>query len=82
MLLYERGGLAQVKRMMQEKGLDTAGSPFPSVLQSYARYAGNSSDESLRKDAAMANALLAAFGKTIEMSPKKGERLDAYFKES
>ncbi|MEN3061524.1 MAG: hypothetical protein ABC595_00270 [Candidatus Methanosuratincola petrocarbonis] len=81
-LLYERGGLAQVKRMMQEKGLDTAGSPFPSVLQSYARYAGNSSDESLRKDAAMANALLAAFGKTIEMSPKKGERLDAYFKES
>ncbi len=77
-LQYERGGLAQVKRLMQDKNLDTAGSPFPTVLQAYARYAENSSNENFQKDAAIAKALLTALGKSIEFAPKKGERLDHY----
>lgn len=81
-LQYERGGLIQVKRLMQDKNLDTAGSPFPTVLQAYARYADNSSNENLQKDAAIAKALLAALGKSIEFAPKKGERLDHYTSES
>jgi adenine-specific DNA methylase len=81
-LQYERGGLVQVKRLMQDKNLDTAGSPFPTVLQAYARYAENSTDENFRKDAAIAKALLAALGKSIEFAPKKGERLDHYTSES
>lgn len=81
-LQYERDGLIQVKRLMQEKNLDTAGSPFPTVLQAYARYAENSSNESFQKDAAIAKALLAALGKSIEFAPKKGERLDHYTSES
>ena len=81
-LQYERGGLIQVKRLMQDKNLDTAGSPFPTVLQAYARYAENSSNENFQKDAAMAKALLTALGKSIEFAPKKGERLDHYTSES
>jgi adenine-specific DNA methylase len=81
-LQYERGGLIQVKRLMQDKNLDTAGSPFPTVLQAYARYAGNSSSEDFQKDAAMAGALLTALGKSMEFAPKKGERLDHYTSES
>jgi len=81
-LQYERGGLIQVKRLMQDKNLDTAGSPFPTVLQAYARYADNSSSENFQKDAAIAKALLAALGKSIEFAPKKGERLDHYTSES
>jgi adenine-specific DNA methylase len=81
-LQYERGGLIQVKRLMQDTNLDTAGSPFPTVLQAYARYADNSSNENLQKDAAIAKALLAALGKSIEFAPKKGERLDHYTSES
>jgi adenine-specific DNA methylase len=81
-LQYERGGLIQVRRLMQDKNLDTAGSPFPTVLQTYARYAENSSNESFQKDAAIAKALLAALGKSIEFAPKKGERLDHYTSES
>jgi hypothetical protein len=81
-LQYERGGLVQVKRLMQDKNLDTAGSPFPTVLQAYARYAENSSNENFQKDAAIAKALLAALGKSIEFAPKKGERLDHYTSES
>jgi len=81
-LQYERGGLIQVKRLMQDKNLDTAGSPFPTVLQAYARYAENSSNENFQKDAAMAKALLAALGKSMEFAPKKGERLDHYTSES
>jgi adenine-specific DNA methylase len=81
-LQYERGGLIQVKRLMQDKNLDTAGSPFPTVLQAYARYAENSSNENFKKDAAMAKALLAALGRSIEFAPKKGERLDHYTSES
>jgi adenine-specific DNA methylase len=81
-LQYERGGLIQVKRLMQDKNLDTAGSPFPTVLQAYARYAENSSNENFQKDAAMAKALLAALGKSIEFAPKKGERLDHYTSDS
>jgi adenine-specific DNA methylase len=81
-LQYERGGLIQVKRLMQDKSLDTAGSPFPTVLQAYARYAENSSNENFQKDAAIAKALLAALGKSIEFAPKKGERLDHYTSES
>jgi adenine-specific DNA methylase len=81
-LRYERGGLIQVKQLMQEKNLDIAGSPFPTVLQAYARYAYNSSNENFRKDAAMANALLTALGKSIEFAPRKGERLDHYTSES
>jgi adenine-specific DNA methylase len=81
-LQYERDGLIQVKRLMQEKNLDTAGSPFPTVLQAYARYAESSSNESFQKDAAIAKALLAALGKSIEFAPKKGERLDHYTSES
>jgi adenine-specific DNA methylase len=81
-LQYERGGLIQVKRFMQEKNLDTAGSPFPTVLQAYARYAENSTNENFKKDASMAKALLAALGKSIEFAPKKGERLDHYTSES
>jgi len=81
-LQYERGGLIQVKRLMQDKNLDTASSPFPTVLQAYARYAGNSSNENFQKDAAIAKALLAALGRSIEFAPKKGERLDHYTSES
>jgi len=81
-LQYERGGLVQVKRLMQDKNLDTAGSPFPTVLQAYARYAENSSNENFQKDAAIAKALLTALGKSIEFAPKKGERLDHYVSES
>jgi len=81
-LQYERGGLVQVKRLMQDKNLDTAGSPFSTVLQAYARYAGNSSNENFQKDAAIAGALLAALGKSLEFAPKKGERLDHYTSES
>ena len=81
-LQYERGGLVQVKRLMQEKNLDTAGSPFPTVLQAYARYADNSSNQDFQKDAAIAKALLAALGRSIEFAPKKGERLDHYVSDS
>ncbi|MCX7821981.1 MAG: hypothetical protein N2260_00895, partial [Syntrophobacterales bacterium] len=78
-ILYERGGIIQVKRLMQDKGLDIAGSPFPTVLQAYTRYAANSSDENFKKDASIAMALLAALGKTLDLAPKRGERLDHYF---
>ena len=81
-LQYERGGLVQVKKIMQEKNLEIAGSPFPTVLQAYARYADNSSDDDFQKDAAIAKALLAALGKSIEFAPKKGELLDHYVSES
>jgi len=81
-LQYERGGLAQVKRLMQEKNLEIAGSPFPTALQAYARYADNSSNQNFQKDAAVAKALLAALGKSIEFAPKQGERLDHYVSES
>jgi adenine-specific DNA methylase len=81
-LQYERGGLIQVKRLMQDKNLDTAGSPFSTVLQAYARYAENSSNENFKKDAAIAKALLTALGRSIEFAPKKGERLDHYTSES
>jgi hypothetical protein len=67
---------------MQEKNLDTAGSPFPTVLQAYARYAENSTDENFKKDATIAKALLSALGKSIEFAPKKGERLDHYTAET
>jgi hypothetical protein len=67
---------------MQDKNLDTAGSPFPTVLQAYARYAENSSNENFQKDAAIAKALLTALGKSIEFARKKGERLDHYTSES
>jgi len=80
-LQYERGGLIQVKRLMQDKNLDTADSPFPTVLQAYARYAENTSNENFQKDAAIAKALLTALGKSIEFAPKKEERLDHYIKE-
>lgn len=82
LLQYERGGLVQVKRLMQEKNLEIAGSPFPTVLQAYARYADNSSNENFQKDATVAKALLAALGKSIEFAPKKGEKLDHYVSES
>jgi len=81
-LLYERGGLVQVKHLMQEKALDTAGSPFQAVLQAYARYAENSTDENFKKDASIAKALLVALGRTMDLAPKKEERLDYYFRES
>lgn len=77
-LQYEKGGLVQVKRLMQEKNLEIAGSPFPTALQAYARYADNSSNQNFQKDAAVAKALLAALGKSIEFAPKQGERLDHY----
>jgi adenine-specific DNA methylase len=81
-LQYERGGLIQVKHLMQDKNLDTADSPFPTVLQAYARYAENTTNQNFQKDAAIAKALLAALGKSIEFAPKKGERLDHYTSES
>jgi adenine-specific DNA methylase len=81
-LRYERGGLIQVKRLMREKNLETASSAFSTVLQAYARYAENSSEESFQKDAAIAKALLTALGKSIEFAPKKGERLDHYTSDS
>jgi len=81
-LLYERGGLIQVKQLLKEKTLDIAGSPFPTVLQAYARYAENSPNENFKKDAAMAKALLTAIGHSINFAPKKRERLDHYFSES
>ncbi|MEM3361585.1 MAG: DUF1156 domain-containing protein, partial [Candidatus Bathyarchaeia archaeon] len=81
-LLYERGGLIQTKRLIQEKALDTAGSPFTAVLQAYARYAENTTNENFKKDAAIAKPLLTALGKTLELAPKKEERLDHYFRES
>jgi adenine-specific DNA methylase len=79
---YERGGLVQIKKLMQDKNLDIAESPFPTVLQAYARYAEASANENFRKDAAMAKALLAALGRSVEFAPKKGERLDHYTSES
>lgn len=79
LLLYERGGLIAVKQLLREKNLDTAGSPFPSVLQAYARYANESNKETFRKEAAMAQALLNALGRSITLGPRKGERLDHYF---
>lgn len=81
-LLYGRGGLIQVKQLLKEKTLDIAGSPFPTVLQAYARYAQNTSNENFKKDAAMAKALLTALGHSINFAPKKEERLDHYFSES
>jgi len=81
-LQYERGGLVEVKRFMQERNLDLAGSPFQTVLQAYSRYAGNSSIDVFQKDAAVGKALLAALGRSIEFAPKKGERLDHYTSES
>ena len=80
-LLYERGGLIQVKQLLKEKNLDIAGSTFPTVLQAYARYAQNSPNENFKKDAAMAKALLTSLGHTINLAPKKGERLDHYFQD-
>ena len=82
LLQYERGGLVQVKRLMKEKNLEISGSPFPTVLQAYARYADNSSNDKFQKEAAVAKALLAALGKSMEFAPKKGERLDHYVSES
>jgi len=79
---YERGGLVQIKKLMQDKSLDIAESPFPTVLQAYAKYAEASANENFKKDAAMAKALLAALGKSIEFAPRKGERLDHYVSES
>ena len=67
---------------MQDKSLDVAESPFPTVLQAYAKYAEASANENFKKDAAMAKALLAALGKSIEFAPKRGERLDHYVSES
>lgn len=81
-LLYERGGLIQVKQLLKEKTLDIAGSPFPTVLQAYARYAENSPNENFKKDAAMAKALLTTLGHSINFAPKKEERLNHYFSES
>jgi adenine-specific DNA methylase len=79
---YERGGLIQVKSLLREKNLDTANSPFPTVLEAYARYAENTTNENFKKDAAMAKALLAALGKSIEFAPRKGERLEDYTSDS
>jgi len=81
-LLYERGGLIIVKQLLRDKNLDTASSPFPAVLQAYARYADAAHTENFRKEAAMAQALLNALGRTIELGPRKGERLEDYFRES
>jgi len=82
LLLYERGGLIAVKQLLRDKNLDYGGSPFPTVLQAYARYADASYNDNFRKDAAMAKALLAALGQSIEFAPRKEERLDTYFRES
>jgi len=82
LLLYERGGLIAVKTLLRDKNLDYGGSPFPTVLQAYARYADASFNDNFRKDAAMAKALLAALGQSIEFAPRKEERLDTYFRES
>ena len=81
-LLYERGGLIAAKSFLRDKNLDLAGSPFPTVLQAYARYAAATYNENFRKDAAMAKALLAALGQTINFAPRKEERLDHYLRES
>ena len=81
-LLYERGGLIAVKPFLRDKNLDLAGSPFPTVLQAYARYSAATYDENFRKDAAMAKALLAALGHSINFAPRKEERLDHYLPES
>jgi len=81
-ILYERGGLIAVRQLLREKNLDTAGSPFPAVLQAYARYADAARTENFRKEAAMAQALLSALGRSIELGPRKGERLDHYLRES
>jgi adenine-specific DNA methylase len=80
-ILYERGGLIEVKPFLRDKNLDLAGSPFPTVLQAYARYAAATYNENFRKDAAMAKALLAALGKTIQFAPRKEERLDHYLRD-
>jgi len=81
-LLYERAGLIAVKPFLRDKNLDLAGSPFPTVLQAYARYSAATYDENFRKDAAMAKALLAALDQTIQFAPRKEERLDHYLRES
>jgi len=81
-LLYERGGLIAVKQLLRDKNLDLAGSPFSTVLQAYARYAAATYNEDFRKDAAMAKALLAALGRSIEFAPRKEERLNHYLRES
>lgn len=81
-ILYERGGLIQIKPFLKQKSLDISGSPFPTVLQAYARYSAATYNESFRKDAAMAKALLAALGHSINFAPRKEERLDHYLRES
>ena len=81
-LLYERGGLISVKQLLRDKTLDMPGSPFPTVLRVYAQYANASYSENFRKDAAMAKALLAALGQTINLAPRKEERLNHYFRKS
>lgn len=81
-LLYERGGLIAVKQLLRDKNLDLAGSPFSTVLEAYARYAAATYNEGFRKDAAMAKALLAALGRSIEFAPRKEERLNHYLRES
>lgn len=81
-LLYERGGLIAAKQLLRDKNLDYGGSPFPTVLEAYARYADASFNDNFRKDAAMAKALLTALGKSIEFAPRKRERLDHYTSES
>jgi adenine-specific DNA methylase len=82
LLLYERGGLTATKQLLRDKNLDYSGSPFPAVLEAYARCADASFNDNFKKDAEMAKALLTALGKSIELAPRKGERIDYYVSES
>jgi adenine-specific DNA methylase len=78
-VLYSNSGVASVRKLLHERTLDLAGSPFPNVLGAYARYADEASSESLRMDASSAKPLLDALGYSSGFTKKKGESLDDHF---
>jgi len=75
---FGRGGVGSVRQLLRERGLDLLGSPFPNVLEAYARYAEQVGKHGFEKDAAMAKPLLSALGYSASFTKKKGEILDHY----
>lgn len=77
-LLYERGGRPQVDRLIRDRNLDLAGSSFHALARAYAAYAAQSSDERLRKEGKIGEAMLMALGITTERARKAGDCLTDY----
>jgi adenine-specific DNA methylase len=82
LVCYQRRSIESVKQLLRDRGLDLQGSPFPNVLDAYARYAEQASMNGFRKDAAMAKPLLDALGRSAGFMTKKGERLEDYSSDS